>query len=241
MSSTTVWTAQVITLFPEAFPGVLGCSLAGRALKDGLWSLDVVDLRQFGIGHHRHVDDTPSGGGPGMVIRPDVAAAAVEQTRPVAASERSRWPVICMSPRGKVLTHDQVRSFSRLRGLTIFCGRFEGVDQRFLDALQIREISIGDYILSGGEIAAQALIEATVRFIPRVLGNRESPLSDSFSDGLLEHPHYTRPRVWRGLTVPDVLLSGHHGRVDAWRQRESEELTRSRRPDLWSLYCNRQK
>ena len=227
------WTARVVTLFPEAFPGTLGCSIIGKALSDGIWSLEIVDLREFGTGRHRDVDDTPAGGGAGMVIRPDVIGAALDSFE----TEGSQLPILCLSARGVPFTQRMAESWAGSSGVTLLCGRFEGIDQRALDHYGIEEISVGDYVLSGGEIAAQALIEATVRLIPRVLGNRESAVSDSFSaDGLLEYPQYTRPRVWRGRTVPEVLVSGHHGRVASWRREQSEKLTKARRPDLRKAY-----
>ncbi|MCY4462356.1 MAG: tRNA (guanosine(37)-N1)-methyltransferase TrmD [Albidovulum sp.] len=231
------WRAQVVTLFPEAFPGVLQLSLAGSALKAGIWSLETIDLREFGIGRHRQVDDTPSGGGAGMVIRPDVAAAALEFAAANRSEDASAWPVVCLSPRGRRFNDADARSWSRMRGVTLFSCRFEGIDQRLIEEFGIEEISLGDFVLSGGEIAAQALIDATVRLIPRVLGNQESADCESFSQGLLEYPQYTRPRTWRNRQVPEILVSGHHGKIAAWRRTQSEKLTRERRPDLWRSYC----
>ncbi|MBM9594201.1 tRNA (guanosine(37)-N1)-methyltransferase TrmD [Roseitranquillus sediminis] len=228
-----VWTAQVVTLFPEAFPGVLGASLTGRALQEGLWRLETIDLRDFGLGRHRQVDDTPAGGGAGMVLRPDVIDAALGR-----AAERAHgdWPVVYLSPRGRPLDQDTARHLARADGITLLCGRFEGVDQRVLEARDVIEISLGDFVLTGGEIAAQALIDASVRLIPRVLGNQVSVEEESFSHGLLEHPHYTRPAVWEGRAIPEVLLSGHHARIADWRRVEAERLTKERRPDLWRAY-----
>lgn len=223
------WTAQVITLFPEAFPGVLGLSLTGRALAEGLWNLRTTDLRPFGIGKHRNVDDTPAGGGAGMVIRPDVMDAALREAGP-------GLPVIYLSPRGKPFTQDRARQLANGPGMTLICGRFEGVDQRVLDAHDVEEISIGDYVLTGGELAAQVLIDATVRLIPRVLGNQESLAEESFSDGLLEHPQYTKPALWEGRAIPEVLLSGNHAAIATWRRDMAERLTKERRPDLWRAY-----
>ena len=228
-----VWAARVVTLYPETFPGTLGCSIIGKALSDGIWSLEVVDLRDSGVGRHKHVDDTPAGGGAGMVIRPDVIGAALDSF----GTDGSQLPIFCLSARGVRFTQSTAEKWASSRGVTLLCGRFEGIDQRALDHYGIEEISVGDYVLSGGEIAAQALIEATVRLIPRVLGNRDSAVDDSFSaDGLLEYPQYTRPRVWRGRSVPEVLVSGHHGRVASWRREQSEKLTKARRPDLWKTY-----
>lgn len=223
------WTAQVITLFPEAFPGVLGLSLTGRALAEGLWNLRTTDLRPFGIGRHRNVDDTPAGGGAGMVIRPDVMDAALREAGP-------GLPVIYLSPRGKPFTQARARALANGPGMTLICGRFEGVDQRVLDAHAVEEISIGDYVLTGGELAAQVLIDATVRLIPRVLGNQESLAEESFSDGLLEHPQYTKPALWEGRAIPEVLLSGNHAAIATWRRDMAERLTKERRPDLWRAY-----
>ncbi|QEU07798.1 tRNA (guanosine(37)-N1)-methyltransferase TrmD [Paracoccus yeei] len=223
------WTAQVVTLFPEAFPGVLGLSLTGRALAEGLWNLRTTDLRPFGIGRHRNVDDTPAGGGAGMVIRPDVMDAALREAGP-------GLPVIYLSPRGKPFTQARARALANGPGMTLICGRFEGVDQRVLDAHAVEEISIGDYVLTGGELAAQVLIDATVRLIPRVLGNQESLAEESFSDGLLEHPQYTKPALWEGRAIPEVLLSGNHAAIATWRRDMAERLTKERRPDLWRAY-----
>lgn len=226
------WTANVITLFPEAFPGVLGLSLTGRALAEGLWTLHPIPLRDFGLGRHRNVDDTPAGGGAGMVIRADVLDAALREAD-------AALPVIYLSPRGKPLTQARARALAEGPGVTLICGRFEGVDQRILDARGIEEISIGDYVLTGGEIAAQVLIDATVRLIPRVLGNQDSLAEESFSaatGGLLEHPQYTKPAEWEGRRIPDILLSGNHAAISRWRADEAERLTKQRRPDLWRAY-----
>ncbi|WBU52115.1 tRNA (guanosine(37)-N1)-methyltransferase TrmD [Paracoccus sp. SCSIO 75233] len=227
------WTANVITLFPEAFPGVLGLSLTGRALHQGLWNLRTIPLREHGVGKHRNVDDTPAGGGAGMVIRPDVMDAALREAG-------GRLPVVYLSPRGRPLTQARARALAQGPGLTLICGRFEGVDQRVLDAHEIEEISIGDYILTGGELAAQVLIDATVRLIPRVVGNQASLAEESFSDGLLEHPQYTRPAEWEGRRIPDVIMSGNHAAIAAWRREEAERLTKERRPDLWRAYRDRE-
>lgn len=227
------WTAKVITLFPAAFPGVLGESLTGRALKDGLWALDPIDLRPFGEGKHRNVDDTPAGGGAGMVLRADILSRAIDTAQSGAPKDRTKWPIIYMSPRGKPLTQSMAHRFAACDGMTILCGRFEGVDERVLEEYEIEEVSLGDFVLTGGEIAAQAMLDATVRLLPGVLGNEASTEDESFSAGLLEHPQYTRPAVWRGRAIPDVLTSGHHGKVATWRREMSEQITRQRRPDLW--------
>ncbi len=233
------WTAKVITLFPEAFPGVLGASLTGKALDQGLWRLEPVDLRTFGEGKHRNVDDTPAGGGAGMVLRADILSRAIRFTQRGAPDDRRKWPLIYLSPRGKPFTQDRARALAEADGVTLICGRFEGVDQRVLDHYDIEEVSIGDYVLTGGEIAAQAVIDAAIRLRPGVLGNAESTEEESFSDGLLEHPQYTRPATWEGLDIPEVLTSGDHGRVAAWRREMAERLTKLRRPDLWERYQNR--
>lgn len=229
------WTARVITLFPEAFPGILGLSLTGKALSQGLWNIQTIPLREFGTGKHRNVDDTPAGGGAGMVIRADVMDAAIRD-----ASRGARLPVIYMSPRGKPLTQARARELAQGHGVILICGRFEGVNQRVLDAHDIEEISIGDYVLTGGEIAAQVLIDTTVRLIPRVLGNQDSLAEESFSvgnRGLLEHPQYTKPALWEDRQIPDILLSGNHAAIAKWRASEAERLTKERRPDLWRAYA----
>jgi tRNA (guanine37-N1)-methyltransferase len=217
--------ATLITLFPEMFPGPLGFSLAGEALKRGLWSLEAQDLRAYGLGRHRAVDDTPAGGGPGMVMRADVLAAAL------AAVPDDR-PRLLMSPRGTPLKQRQVREWAAGPGLILLCPRFEGVDERVIEARGLQEVSIGDYVLSGGEIAALAVLDACVRLIPGVMGKLESGSSESFENGGLEYPHYTRPREWEGRPIPEALLSGDHARIARWRREQSERLTRERRPDL---------
>jgi len=227
------WLAQVITLVPQAFPGVLGESLTGKALAEGIWQLRPVPLRDFGEGPHRKVDDTPAGGGPGLVLRPDIMAAAIR-----AAEGRARpgTPVIYLTPRGKPFTQAMAKRLSEGPGVTLICGRFEGLDDRVTGAFGIEEISLGDFVMTGGEIAAMALIDACVRLIPRVLGNHGSTEDESFSDGLLEHPQYTKPAVWEGRAIPDILLSGHHANVASWRKAAAERLTKERRPDLWRAY-----
>ncbi len=231
------WQARIITLFPDAFPGVLGESLTGKALQDGLWALNTLDLRRFGEGRHRNVDDTPTGGGAGMVLRADVVDAALQEAAQGTVPDRSRWPVVYLSPRGRRFDQATARRWAQGDGITMLCGRFEGVDQRVIDKHDIEEVSLGDFVLTGGEIAAQALIDATVRLIPRVLGNHESIIEESFSDGLLEHPQYTRPTDWQGRLVPEVLLSGHHAKIESWRKAQAERLTKERRPDLWRAFC----
>ncbi|MDM7932657.1 tRNA (guanosine(37)-N1)-methyltransferase TrmD [Tabrizicola sp.] len=231
------WTAKVITLLPEAFPGTLGLSLTGKALDFGLWRLETIDLRPFGIGKHQNVDDTPAGGGAGMVLRPDVVGAALTAANEGTPADRVRWPVIYLSPRGKPFDQATARRLAAADGITLLCGRFEGVDQRVLDHHQVEEISLGDFVLTGGEIAATALIDATVRLIPRVLGNQQSTEEESFSEGLLEFPQYTRPTDWQGRAIPEVLQSGHHANIATWRKAMAERLTKERRPDLWRAYC----
>lgn len=219
------WRADVITLFPDLFPGPLGASVLGRGMADGLWSLGTTQLRDFATDKHRTVDDTPSGGGAGMVLKPDILAAAID-------SLPADRPRILMSPRGKPLTQARVRELAAGPGVIVVCGRFEGVDQRVIDARNLEEISIGDYVLAGGEVAAMVMIEAVVRLIPGVLGAAESHADESFENGLLEYPQYTRPQVFEGREIPATLTSGDHGKIAKWRRAESEALTRIRRPDL---------
>jgi len=233
--SNAAWSATVLTLFPEMFPGPLGISLLGKALSNGLWSLDVRDIRDHGLGKHRTVDDTPAGGGPGMVMRADVACAAID------AVERANRPLIYLSPRGRRLDQARVRELAAGPGAILLCGRFEGLDQRAIEARQIEEVSLGDFVLAGGEIAAMALLEAAVRLIPGVLGDHASTTEESFSSGLLEYPQYTRPQAFEGRGIPDVLTGGNHSEIAKFRQREAEALTRERRPDLWKAYEKPQK
>jgi tRNA (guanine37-N1)-methyltransferase len=223
-----MFAASILTLFPEMFPGPLGLSLAGDALARGIWSCDARDIRAHGLGRHRAVDDTPAGGGPGMVIRADVLAASLDAA---IAAEDAR-PRLLMSPRGKPLTQTLARQWAAGPGLVIVCARFEGVDERVIEARNLTEVSIGDYILSGGEIAALALLDACVRLLPGVMGKAESADQESFESGLLEYPHYTRPREWEGRAIPDVLLSGDHAKIAQWRREEALRITRERRPDL---------
>jgi tRNA (guanine37-N1)-methyltransferase len=225
----TIWRATVLTLFPEMFPGPLGISLAGRALAAGLWALEARDIRDSATDRHRSVDDTPAGGGPGMVLRADVLAAAIDAAD--AAPERPR---LLMSPRGRPLTQSGVMELAAGPGPLIVCGRFEGVDQRVIEARGLEEVSIGDYVLSGGEIAALAVIDACVRLLPGVMGKLDSGAEESFSEGLLEYPQFTRPQAFEGRPIPEILTSGDHARVAAWRKAEAEALTRTRRPDLWA-------
>lgn len=229
-SETAPWRATVLTILPEMFPGPLGCSLAGRALEDGIWSLETVDIRGFARDKHGSVDDAPFGGGPGMVMRPDIVADALE------AKTESEGAVIYMSPRGRALDQARVRKIASDPSVTLLCGRFEGIDARVMDEFKIDEVSLGDFVLSGGEPAAIALIDACVRLLPGVVGQDESLAEESFERGLLEYPQYTRPQSWRDRAVPEILLSGHHEKVKAWRQDQAEKITRERRPDLWQRY-----
>lgn len=224
------WSATILTLFPEMFPGPLGTSIAGRALREGVWHCEARDIRAHATDRHRTVDDTPFGGGAGMVMRPDVADAAIATAKP----EDDQRPLIYLTPRGRLLDQALVRSFAEGPGVVVLCGRYEGVDQRVIEARGMLEVSVGDYVLSGGEIAALTLLDACVRLLPGVMGAAESAVEESHSAGLLEYPHYTRPAEWQGRAVPQVLLSGHHAEVARWRRKESEAVTRERRPDLWT-------
>ena len=221
------WRASVLTLFPTMFPGPLGHSLAGRAREDGRWALEVTDIRDFATDKHRSVDDTPCGGGPGMVLRPDVADAALE----AVADTR---PMLALTPRGLPLTQARIAALAAGPGVVLLCGRYEGIDQRVIDARGLEEVSIGDYVLSGGELAAMVLLDAAIRLLPGVMGAADSAHEESFSAGLLEYPHYTRPTDWAGHAVPDVLLSGNHAAIAVWRRAQAEAATRARRPDLWA-------
>lgn len=228
-----MWRATALSLFPEMFPGPLGESLAGKALTEGLWSLEAVDIRRFAVDRHGTVDDSPFGGGAGMVLKPDILSAAID------AVALAGVPKILLSPRGAPFTQARARQLAAGPGVVLVCGRFEGVDERVIEAQALEEVSVGDFVLSGGEIAAMAVMDCCVRLLPGVMGAAESASEESFEDGLLEYPHYTRPAVWRGPDgaergVPEVLLSGHHGKVAAWRRAQREEITRRRRPDLWA-------
>jgi tRNA (guanine37-N1)-methyltransferase len=223
------WRATILTLFPETFPGPLGVSLSGKALASGIWALEARDIRASATDKHRSVDGTPAGGGPGMVLRADILAAAID-----AANAPADLPRLLMSPRGRPLTQSRVRELATGPGALIVCGRFEGVDQRLIEARHLEEVSVGDYVLSGGEIAAMALIDACVRLLPGVMGKAESGTDESFSESLLEYPQYTRPQSFEGRPIPEILISGDHAKVAAWRRTEAEALTRSRRPDLWA-------
>jgi len=224
------WQARVLTIFPAMFPGPLGLSLAGKAMERGVWSLEVLDIRDFAQDRHRSVDDTPFGGGAGMVMRPDVVDGAL------ASVEDRPGPVIYLSPRGRLLSQARARALAAQPGVTLLCGRYEGLDQRVLDAREIEEVSIGDYVLAGGELAAMVLIEAVVRLLPGVMSNEESAAEETFADHLLEYPHYTRPALWQGRAVPEVLTSGHHEEIRRWRKAQAERITKEHRPDLWARY-----
>lgn len=226
------WRATALTLFPEMFPGPLGHTLAGKALEAGLWSLEALDIRRFARDKHRTVDDAPFGGGAGMVLRADVVDAAIEAAPPIG-------PLVYLTPRGVPLTQARAKALAAGPGVTLLCGRYEGVDQRVLDARDVEEISIGDFVLSGGEAAALIILDVCVRLLPGVIGGAASLDEESFENGLLEYPHYTRPRVWAGIEPPSVLLSGDHGRVAAWRREQSEAATQQRRPDLWADYARK--
>lgn len=228
-----IWQARIVTLFPDLFPGVLGASLTGKALHDGKWQLHTHDLRGFGIGKHRNVDDTPAGGGAGMVLRADVVGPALAEAQ---AHAHGRWPILYMSPRGRRFDQAMARDLSTCAGVTILCGRFEGVDERVIEHFGITEVSLGDFVMTGGELAAQAMIDATVRLLPGVLGNADSTVEESHSNGLLEHPQYTKPPTWEGRDIPPVLMSGNHGEIAKWRRQQSESLTQTRRPDMWTRH-----
>jgi len=230
-----MWRASVLTIFPEMFPGPLAQSLAGRALASGIWSLDIRDIRHAATDKHQTVDDTPAGGGPGMVMKADVLARALD-----AVSHDTR-PRLLMSPRGTPLTQSHVTKLARGLGVTIVCARFEGVDERLIKARGLEEVSLGDFVLSGGEIAALAMLDACVRLLPGVMGKEASAAEESFADGLLEYPQYTRPQVFEGEPIPEVLISGDHTKIKAWRQAQAEEFTKARRPDLWAAYQARKR
>ena len=230
-----MWRVTILTIFPDMFPGPLGASLAGKALAAGLWSLEAVDIRSHATDKHRSVDDTPAGGGPGMVMRADVLARAVDAVS-TAGDTRAR---LLMSPRGLPLTQARIATLAKGAGAVILCGRFEGVDQRLIEGREFEEVSVGDYVLSGGEIAAMALVDACVRLLPGVMGKEASGEEESFAHGLLEYPQFTRPQLWEGRPIPDVLTSGDHAKVAAWRREEAERLTKVRRPDLWAAHLAR--
>ncbi|MEX2614469.1 MAG: tRNA (guanosine(37)-N1)-methyltransferase TrmD [Alphaproteobacteria bacterium] len=231
----SIWTARVLTIFPDMFPGPLGHSLAGRALEEGHWSLQAIDIRDFATDAHRTVDDSPFGGGPGMVMRADVLEDALDSVADAPG------PVIYLTPRGKPFDQATAASLAEGPGATLLCGRFEGIDERLIEEYRFQEISVGDFVLSGGEPAAIALIDACVRLLPGVMGAADSLVEESFAQGLLEYPQYTRPAQWRGRNTPEILLSGHHEKIRAWRLAQAERITRERRPDLWDRYVERAK
>ena len=229
----SLWTADVITLYPNAFPGVLSESILGKSLEKKKWALEIVNLRDFGIGSHKKVDDTPAGGGAGLVLRADVIAPALEKS--ISSSPKGR-PLVYMSPRGKRFDQTLAKKWAEAPGVIILCGRFEGIDERILEHYDIEEISLGDFVMTGGEIAAQAMIDATVRLLPTVLGNPDSPLDESHSSGLLEYPQYTKPAEWKGQKIPETLLSGHHENIAKWRMDQAKTKTQKHRPDLWKTW-----
>ena len=231
----STWKVDMLTIFPEMFPGPLGLSIAGKALERGLWTFEATDIREFASDRHKTVDDTPCGGGPGMVMRADVIDSALS-----SISEIGDRPVVYLTPRGKTFDQQMAKDFANGPGIVFVCGRYEGIDERFLDMHKPQQVSLGDFVLSGGEPAAIAIIDSCIRLIPGILGDIESLSEESFERGLLEYPHYTRPQVWRGRSVPEVLLSGHHEKISAWRRKQSERLTRNHRPDLWSAYIAQQ-
>lgn len=233
---TAPWTATVLTLFPDAFPGVLGCSVIGSALKDEKWALEAIDIRKFSYNKHRSVDASPAGGGPGMVLTPEASARAIDSVVRKAEASVDTRPLIYLTPRGRPLTQKRVRELSSGAGVIVFCGRFEGLDQRVIEARNMEEVCVGDFILAGGEVAAQAMIEACVRLLPGVLGGDTSTDEESFEDGLLEYPLYAKPREWEDRKIPEVLLSGDHKRIKAWRRAEMEKITKERRPDMWEKH-----
>ncbi len=236
MSPKSPWAAHVLTIFPEMLPGALGFSLVGQALSRGVWSLDPVDLRDFATDRHKSVDDMPFGGGAGMVMRPNVVGAAIDH---VSANTPDHLPKLYLTPRGRSLTQKRIEELAKGPGVVVLCGRFEGVDQRVVEARSFEEVCLGDFVMSGGELAAMALIDACVRLLPGVIGAEASLAEESFTEDLLEYPQYTRPQSWEGHQVPDILLSGHHARIKEWRQRQSETVTKARRPDLWARYLSR--
>ena len=225
-----VWTAGVVTLFPESFPGTLGMSICGKALDRGIWALKTLDIRDFAVDRHKTVDSSPYGGGPGMVLRPDVLDRTLEAISDVPGRR------ICLSPRGRRFDQAFAKELAHEPGVVLVCGRYEGIDQRVIEAREMEEVSLGDFVLTGGEIAAQALLDATVRLLPGVIGSEQGLDEESFEDGLLEYPQYTQPKIWKGRSVPEVLLSGNHKKIAEWKKQQSELVTRSYRPDLWEAY-----
>lgn len=234
-SGQKIWSAHVLTLYPDMFPGPVGQSLAGRGLENGAWDLKVSNIRDYAVGKHHVVDDSPFGGGAGMVMRPDVLGSAIDAAKAVSGEDKR---LIYFSPRGRVMNQKLVREIAEGPGAILVCGRFEGIDQRVIEARQMEEVCLGDFVLSGGEVAALALLDSVVRLLPGVTGNQESLKEESFETGLLEYPHYTRPPVWEGRDVPEVLLSGHHKKIREWRQRCSEDVTKQRRADLWDRWSD---
>ena len=238
MNENYIWTAKVITLFPEMFPGTLSYSLVGKAMRNKLWNLETYNLRDFAIDKRKRVDGPPAGGGAGQILKPNVLHNAISFVEKNSTYSRDQWPLIALSPRGKLFNQSDALNFSKCKGVTIVCGRYEGFDDRVLNYHKIPEVSLGDFIISGGEIAAQVLIDSVVRLIPNVIGNQKSLEEESFSNFLLEYPQYTSPKIWNGLSIPSELLSGHHEKIKKWRLTKSEELTKKRRPDLWERYIS---
>ena len=238
MNKNYIWTAKVITLFPEMFPGALSYSLVGKAMINKLWNLETYNLRDFAIDKRKRVDGPPAGGGAGQILKPNVLHNAISFVEKNSTYSRDQWPLIALSPRGKLFNQSDALNFSKCKGVTIVCGRYEGFDDRVLNYHKIPEVSLGDFIISGGEIAAQVLIDSVVRLIPNVIGNQKSLEEESFSNFLLEYPQYTSPKIWNGLPIPSELLSGHHEKIKKWRLTKSEELTKKRRPDLWERYIS---
>ena len=231
-----VWRTKILTLYPEMFPGALSHSVSGRALKSKIWALETINIRNFGFGKHKNVDGSPAGGGPGMILRADVIDKAVTFATKKIELKNENWPIIFLTPRGKKISHKTTKKLSKKKGLIIVCGRFEGIDERVIKKWGMLELSIGDFVISGGELAAMTLIDSCVRHLPHVLGNQESSKEESFSDGLLEYPQYTQPASWKGIKIPDVLLRGNHKKIDLFRKKRAMMATKKRRPDLWKKY-----
>ena len=234
--SPSPWQARIITLFPEMFPGPLNFSLSGKALSKNLWDLQTINIRDFGTGKHQSVDDTPAGGGAGMILKPNIVDNALRAATQDFKTSKEAWPLIYVTPHGKKFTQDMAFRFSKAKGIVLVCGRYEGIDTRVINKWNLEEVSLGDFILSGGELVSYVIIEAVVRLLPGVLGNKESILEESFSNGLLEYPQYTKPSSWDGHKIPEVLMSGNHQEIKQWRKKQSEKITKEKRPDLWQKF-----